>query len=37
MEIEEKEIQQAVAVGRMVRKGAAEQMGEPIKEKGLAE
>jgi AhpD family alkylhydroperoxidase len=37
MGIEEREIQQAVAVGRMVRKGAADQMDELIKEKGLAE
>lgn len=37
MEIEEREIQQALAIGRMVRKGAADQMNELIKEKGLAE
>ena len=37
MKIDEREIQQAVAVGRMVRKGAAEQMDELLKEKGLAE
>lgn len=37
MEIKAKAIQQAVAVGRMVRKGAAKQMDELIQEKGLAE
>lgn len=32
MEIEEKEIRQAIAVGKMVRKGAASQMDELLSE-----
>jgi AhpD family alkylhydroperoxidase len=32
MKIEEKEIQQAIAVGKMVRKGAADQMDELLTE-----